>query len=182
MFVIPPDIKKLASKVELLAMDVDGVLTDGRVYYGDDGKNLMSFSIKDGMGLYLCKFAGIKTAFITGRVTKIVEERAQELGIDWIRSGRLNKKKALQELMDIGGFTREKVCYIGDDVIDVGAIELAGFGVAISNSPMVVREVADYVTNNYGGRGAVREVCDIILLSKGIDVLEMLDQIYQQLD
>lgn len=157
------DVMKLAARVRLLAVDVDGVLTDGRLYFAEDGQEFKTFDTQDGHGLKMLMNAGIACAIITGRTTQLVARRARNLGIEHLMQGREDKLVALRELSAQLGIALEHIAYVGDDWPDLPAIRAAGLGVAVANAHAELRLHADYVTTLEGGRGAVREVCDLIL-------------------
>lgn len=157
------DVIKKAARIRLLALDVDGVLTDGRLYFAEDGQELKTFDTQDGHGIKMLQQAGIVCAIITGRTTKLVERRAKNLGIAHLLQGREDKLVALRELTGELGMTLEEVAYVGDDWPDLSAILAAGLGVAVANAHEELLRRADYVTRREGGRAAVREVCDLLL-------------------
>lgn len=161
------------NNIQLLALDVDGVLTDGTVFVGPDGFELKQFSVLDGLGLVCLKKAGVKLAVISGRMSPATATRMNELQFDHVIQGRKDKQKALAELAAGLNLRREDVCYVGDDVIDVPAIEFAGIGVAVANGVRVALDSADWITEKEGGQGAVREVCDRILESRNESVLSL---------
>ncbi len=152
-----------AREVRLLALDVDGVLTDGRLYFAEDGQEFKTFDTQDGHGIKMLQQVGIVVAIITGRTTKLVERRARNLGIAHLLQGREDKLVALRELSAELNIPLDEMAYVGDDWPDLPAIRAAGFGVAVANAHGEVRRHADFVTMLKGGRGAVREVCDLIL-------------------
>ena len=152
-----------AREVRLLALDVDGVLTDGRLYFAEDGQEFKTFDTQDGHGIKMLQQVGIVVAIITGRTTKLVERRARNLGIAHLLQGREDKLVALRELSAVLNIPLDEMAYVGDDWPDLPAIRAAGFGVAVANAHGEVRRHADFVTMLKGGRGAVREVCDLIL-------------------
>jgi 3-deoxy-D-manno-octulosonate 8-phosphate phosphatase (KDO 8-P phosphatase) len=156
-----------AKSVKLLALDVDGVLSDGRVYYSDTGAELKAFNIKDGLGIKLLQRAGITVAIITGRESSIVRRRAQELGIVDIIQGREDKLIALQELCDLHSLTLSQCAYMGDDLPDLAAINAAGLGLAVADACASVRAAAQWCSAAKGGEGAVREACEMILNACG---------------
>jgi len=156
-----------AASIELLALDVDGVLTDGSIYYGNDGEELKAFSIKDGLGIKLLQDAGIRVAIITGRRSAIVQRRATELGIENIVQGREDKHQALQELCQSLNIALENCAYMGDDLPDLGAINRCGLGLTVANACAAVRTAADWQSQYNGGCGAVREACECILDARG---------------
>lgn len=157
------DIFERAKSIRLLALDVDGVLTDGRLYFAEDGQEFKTFDTQDGHGIKMLQQAGITCAIITGRTTKLVERRAKNLGIAHLLQGREDKLVALKELTGQLGISLQEVAYVGDDWPDLPAIKASGLGIAVANAHEAVRQHADYVTQLTGGRAAVREVCDLIL-------------------
>lgn len=156
-----------ARAVKLLALDVDGVLSDGRLMFSEDGNEMKSFDTQDGHGIKMLQKAGIEVAIITGRTTQLVQRRAGNLGIRHLVQGREDKLVALKELIQPMGIELDEVAYVGDDWPDLPAILAVGFGVAVANAHHELRTRADHVTNHTGGRGAVREVCDLLLLAQG---------------
>lgn len=156
-----------AHQIVLLALDVDGVLTDGRITYSASGEELKSFNIKDGLGIKLLQGAGVEVAIITGRQSAMVERRATELGIETIVQGREDKLGALEELCQLRGITLFQCAYMGDDLPDLGAIQASGLGLCVADGAKQVRDAADWVSSSAGGRGAVREACDAILEARG---------------
>ncbi len=156
-------VKEKAARIRLLALDVDGVLTDGRLYFAEDGQELKTFDTQDGHGIKMLQHAGIEVAIITGRTTQLVQRRAGNLGIRHLLQGREDKLVALRELIAELGVALDEVAYVGDDWPDLPAILAAGFGVAVANAHSELRARADHVTTLAGGRGAVREVCDLLL-------------------
>lgn len=155
------------SAIRLFAMDVDGVLTDGTVAIGSDGSETKSFSILDGMGIVRLHKAGVAVAWISGRPSGATTVRAAELRVPHVIQGRTDKHMALQELASQLGLTAAQVCYMGDDDIDAPAISWAGVGVAPAGSMPPALEAAGYIPARPAGRGAVREVCEHILSSRG---------------
>lgn len=174
---LPPKLIYQAEQVRLLAMDVDGVLTDGRLYFSATGDELKAFNILDGHGIKMLHNAGIQTALITGRRSPLTEKRARDLGIHHVFQGREDKLNALTELAETLGISLNEVGYIGDDLPDLGAIQSAGLGLTVPNAYWVIREAADWCTRTPGGGGAIREVSDLILAAQ--DHLTGLLQSYQ---
>lgn len=160
-------IRDRAAAARLLALDVDGVLTDGRIYYGDAGEELKAFNIKDGLGIKLLQESGVKVAIITGRQSEIVARRARELGIEDVTQGRDDKRQALLELCQRYEISIEECIYMGDDLPDLGAIVAAGLGMTVADASPAVRRAADWTSEASGGRGAVREACEFILSARG---------------
>lgn len=164
---IDSSIKQKASAIRLLAMDVDGVLTDGKIIYDSQGVESKEFFVQDGVGLNALKKYGLTLAIITGRQSPMVERRARELGIDYVIQGQDDKLTALASLAYQLNLHINECAYVGDDLPDVRAIKYAGLGVSVPNGCTEARTCADYVTKKHGGQGAIREVCEVILLSQG---------------
>lgn len=158
---------KAWAAIRLFAMDVDGVLTDGTVEIHSDGTESKEFSILDGMGIVRLHKAGVAVAWISGRPSGATTARATELRVPHLIQGRTDKLMALQELVSQLGLNASQVCYMGDDDIDAPAIDWAGIGVAPATSMPAALKVADLVPTRPAGRGAVREVCEHILLHRG---------------
>lgn len=154
------------ARVRLFAMDVDGVLTDGTVQVSSDGTESKGFSILDGMGLKLLERAGIAVAWISGRASGATSVRAKELKIPHLIQGRIDKITALQEIAGQLGYAANECAYMGDDVIDVAAIEWAGIGIAPHEAMPAALQAADYITVRPAGLGAVREVCEHLLAAR----------------
>lgn len=161
------ELEQKAAAVRLLALDVDGVMTDGRIYYGNSGEELKAFNIKDGLGIKLLQRAGLQVAIITGRQSQIVDRRARELGIASVIQGREDKKLALQELCRQQQLSLADCAYMGDDLPDLSAIAAAGLGMTVADASPGVRAVADWCSTRDGGCGAVREACEFILRARG---------------
>lgn len=157
-----------AARVRLLALDVDGVLTDGCIYYGNDGEELKVFNIKDGLGIKLLQKAGVEVAIITGRNSRIVARRATELGISEVVQGREDKRDALAELCRSKGLELSDCAYMGDDLPDLGAIVAAGVGMTVADACSTVARAADWQSRFGGGHGAVREACEYLLEARGL--------------
>jgi 3-deoxy-D-manno-octulosonate 8-phosphate phosphatase (KDO 8-P phosphatase) len=154
---------KKIRKVKLLILDVDGVLTDGRIVIDDAGLESKEFDVKDGHGLKILMRFGIAVVLLSGRRSRVVEHRAADLGIAEVHQGILNKAEAFAEILKRRDMIPEEAAYVGDDVIDIPLLRRAGFSVAVADAVPEVRQIADYVTQHGGGRGAVREVCEVIL-------------------
>jgi 3-deoxy-D-manno-octulosonate 8-phosphate phosphatase (KDO 8-P phosphatase) len=153
--------------VKLLALDVDGTLTDGGVLYDDGGIESKRFHIQDGLGIVLSGFVGLKIAWITGRVSPIVERRARELGVALLRQGVQDKAVALQEVAVRAGVLPAEVAYMGDDLNDIPALKTAAIRIAPANAVDEVKQLAHLVTHRSGGGGAVREAIESILRARG---------------
>ena len=150
-------------RVKLLVMDCDGVLTDAGMYYSENGEELKKFNTRDGQGIALLRKKGIKTAIITGEDSQIVKRRAEKLKIDFLYIGVKDKQNVIAKLIKDVRLEPSEVAYIGDDINDHQAMELAGFSFAVNDALHVIKGKADYILESNGGKGAVREVCDIIL-------------------
>ena len=162
------DVVARARKIRLLVMDVDGVLTDGRMVLSDKGDELKMFHTHDGIGLALAHRAGLKTAMITGETSPIAKARGEKLGVDRVLLGVRRKGDAATALLDEFGLTAEALAYIGDDLLDVPALQLAGLAVAVADAVADVKAVAHVVMAAPGGRGAVRECVELILRAQGV--------------
>lgn len=169
------DIEQRARAIKLLVLDVDGVLTDGRLWFGNSGEELKAFNIQDGLGVKLLQRGGVQVAIITGRQSALVARRAGELGIEHLVQGREDKLQALEELCARLGLALTEVAYMGDDLPDLAAIRRAGLGITVANGHHFVAEHAAYRTQRCGGEGAVREACELILRAQG-RLAALLDQ------
>lgn len=156
-------LKAAAKKLKLMAFDVDGILTDGRLYYGPDGEILKTFHTLDGHGIKMLAAAGITVALITGRRSQMVLTRANELGIAHVIQGREDKGLALQELANSLDISTDQCGYAGDDLPDVSALEIVSLGFSVPNGHRSAQQAASIITDHSGGQGAVREICDFIL-------------------
>jgi 3-deoxy-D-manno-octulosonate 8-phosphate phosphatase (KDO 8-P phosphatase) len=154
-------------KVRLLILDVDGVMTDGRIIIDDAGLESKHFDVKDGHGLKVLMRYGIEVVLLTGRSSRVVDHRAADLGITEVHQGIRNKAEAFSDILERRKLAPEETAYIGDDVVDIPLLKRVGFAAAVADAVPEVRHVADYVTNRPGGRGAVREVCEVILKAQG---------------
>lgn len=164
---ISTELKAKLEPIQLLVMDVDGILTNGTLSFLADGTEVKTFSILDGLGLKLLMQNGVETAIITGRSSPQVKLRAESLGINYTQQGREDKLIALQELWERTGYTATNTAYIGDDLPDLSAIRASQFGATVPNGYWLVRQHADWVSETPGGAGAVRELCDLILSAQG---------------
>ena len=156
-----------ARKLKLMAFDVDGVMTDGSLYFSDDGIEMKAFNSQDGAGLKMLHDAGIAVAIITGRKSRCVELRAENLGIKRLYQGVHDKAACLQGLLDELGIAADEAGYMGDDVMDLPVMNACGFSAAPADGHGVVLRHARLITRRNGGRAAVREVCDFILEAQG---------------
>jgi len=160
-------VRAKARSVRLLALDVDGVLTDGRLYFDQAGQEMKAFSTRDGMGIKALQRSGIPVALITGRQSSIVSKRADELAIKLVFQGANDKLHALQALLDASGLDAGQVCYAGDDWMDLPVLDRVGFSATVADADPVVRQRVDWVSAETGGMGAVRALCNLILAAQG---------------
>ncbi len=156
-----------AKLIRLAAFDVDGVMTDGGLYYSDSGEEFKRFNSLDGHGLKMLRASGVEIAIITGRTSRCVEVRAKNLGIEYVYQGVENKLGAMVDLLNRLKLTRDAAAYMGDDVVDLGVMRHVGLSIGVPESPQLVREHSDYVTQRSGGHGAVREACELIMSAQG---------------
>ena len=163
----PEELIARAARIRLIALDVDGIMSDGKLYFSANGDELKGFNILDGLGLKQLMAAGITVAVITGRRSPLTEKRMNDLGIPHLMQGREDKKVALLELIADKNLRPEEIAYMGDDLPDLPALTFAGLGITVPNGYWLVRQRADYCTRAAGGAGAVREACDLILWAQG---------------
>lgn len=161
------ELREKARKIKLAVFDVDGVLSDGRLYFASDGEEIRAFNTLDGLGIRLLQNSGIATAIITGRSSPLVERRARDLGIVHLVQGREDKLAVLTDMLEELDLSFEQVAYLGDDLPDLAAIRQAGLGMAVANAHDFVKQHADGVTRLKGGRGAAREFCELIMAAQG---------------
>lgn len=164
----PSQLLDKAAKIKLLICDVDGVLSDGKVYFTNQTDEIKNFNIKDGLGIKLLQRSGIEVAIITGRQSRIVEHRAKELGIQHIYQGHSDKRAAFKQIAQNLGLNSEQIAHIGDDLPDLPLMKLAGLGICVADAYHFVRQHADWCTTLNGGQGAVREVADLLLFSQNM--------------
>jgi 3-deoxy-D-manno-octulosonate 8-phosphate phosphatase (KDO 8-P phosphatase) len=167
------DILDKASRTRLLIFDVDGVLTDGSLYLGDDGQEYKAFNSRDGHGIKMLMGHGIEIAIITGRTSQVVEHRMKNLGITHVYQGKLDKLKAYEELAQSLGIAAEYTAYVGDDVVDLPVMRRVGLAIAVQDAHPLVRKHSHWQTPSAGGRGAARDVCEMIMEARGVLDSEM---------
>ncbi|HSS21023.1 MAG TPA: HAD family hydrolase [Pyrinomonadaceae bacterium] len=161
------EIERRASHIKLLLMDCDGVLTDGRIWLTADGGEQKCFNTHDGLGLSLFNRAGLKSGIISGRNSEVVTRRAAELGIEYVRQGDYQKIPAFEQVLKQAGVSEDEVAFVGDDLTDVPIMRRVELAVAVADATGECRAAAHYITSAVGGRGAVREVVELILKSQG---------------
>lgn len=164
---VPDTIRLRAARIRLACFDVDGIMTDGGLYYSDAGHETKRFHVHDGLGLKLLIESGVVVAVITARDTPAVSTRMRDLGIDRVFLGERNKRARVQTLMDELGIDRDEVAFCGDDLPDLSAMERAGLAVTVPNAHALVKQLAHWQTARAGGQGAVREICDLIISARG---------------
>ncbi|MDD5291613.1 MAG: HAD-IIIA family hydrolase [Candidatus Omnitrophica bacterium] len=156
-------LQERAQKIKLLILDVDGVLTDGRIIYDSKGRDLKLFDVHDGLGVYLLKRMGIRTILITAKGSKAIKPRAKDMHVDRVYANITPKTIVYEKILKDYGIKADEVCFVGDDLVDIGILKRVGLPVAVLNACPEVKEVSFYTTQRQGGRGAVREVVELIL-------------------
>ena len=154
-------------KIRCLLLDVDGVLTDGRLYFDGDGREFKAFDIHDGHGIAMAKRAGLLIGFVSGRSSEATKRRAADLGVELVMQEPTNKMDMVEQIKTTHSLTNAEICFVGDDLVDLPVLRQAGVAVAVANAVPEVRNAAHYVTVRSGGRGAVREVIDRLLQAQG---------------
>jgi 3-deoxy-D-manno-octulosonate 8-phosphate phosphatase (KDO 8-P phosphatase) len=156
-----------AKRIKLVVFDVDGVMTDGSLYLCDDGQEFKAFNVQDGLGMKLLKASGVELGIITGRTSNVVAKRAENTGVEHYFQGVENKLDAFDKLMGDLGLEYEQCAFMGDDFIDLPPMRRAGLAVTVPAAPQLVKAHAHYVTQREGGRGAVRELVELIMQAQG---------------
>jgi 3-deoxy-D-manno-octulosonate 8-phosphate phosphatase (KDO 8-P phosphatase) len=156
-----------ARKVKLLLLDVDGVLTDGRIVYDSGGRDMKFFDVHDGLGVYMLKKAGIPTILITAKGSRAIRPRAKDMRVDAVFADIYPKSSVLEKILKKYRINTDEVCFVGDDLVDLCLMKRVGFSVAVFNAAPEIKGVSHYVTFKEGGRGAVREVAELILKAQG---------------
>lgn len=163
---IPSDILARAANIRLVAFDVDGTLTDGRLWLAEDGREIKAFHVHDGLGIKLLREHGIEVALISARISHAVELRAEQLGIDHVYQGKTDKLACLQDILDASGLAAEQAAYVGDDLPDLPPMRACGLAIAVANARPEVAHEAHWQTRAKGGKGAAREVCDLLIAAR----------------
>lgn len=161
------DIIKKAAIIRLVIFDVDGVLTDGSLYLGDDGQEYKAFNSRDGHGMKMLQASGVEIGIITGRTSNVVETRMTSLGVKHLYQGQHEKLPAFEELLQKLSLTAEQVAYVGDDVVDLPVLIRAGLAIAVQDAHNLVKQHSHWTTPNPGGRAAARDVCELIMQAQG---------------
>jgi len=161
------DIVEKAKKVKILLLDVDGVLTDGRIIYDSRGRDMKFFDVHDGLGVYLLKHAGIPAILVTAKGSGTIKHRAKDMRVAAVFENIFPKSLVLDKVLKKYKISPAEVCFVGDDLVDLSIMKKVGFAVAVANAAKEIKEVAAYITDKKGGRGAVREVVELILKTQG---------------
>lgn len=161
------DIHSKAAAIRLVIFDVDGVLTDGSLYIGDDGQEYKAFNSKDGHGMVMLQYSGVQIAIITGRTSEVVRIRMSSLGIEHVYQGKRDKLPAYEELKQATGLDDAQIAYVGDDVVDLPVMTRVGLAVAVQDAHALTKQHAHWVTPSGGGHGAAREICELIMEAQG---------------
>jgi len=164
---VSPDLRARARGVQLLVLDVDGVLTDGRLYYSASGDELKAFNIRDGLGLKLLRATGVEVALVTGRSSRAVELRAENLGVRYVFQGVSDKLAVFEQLLKRLRLNATAAAAMGDDLPDLPVLRRCGLAACVPEAPAVVRSHSHYVADRPGGGGAVREVCELVMAAQG---------------
>jgi 3-deoxy-D-manno-octulosonate 8-phosphate phosphatase (KDO 8-P phosphatase) len=164
--VIPAPLRRKARKIKLLLLDVDGVLTDGGIVIDERGVESKRFEVRDGQGITLLKRAGVEVGFVSGRSSGAVRQRAGDLGVKWVFQGIQNKAEIYQRIKKRTGLKDEQIAYAGDDIVDMPILRAVGLAFTVPGGWPGIRPVVDYVTEAEGGRGAVREITELILTAQ----------------
>jgi len=161
--ILSQELKQRIQKVRVFIVDIDGVLTDGRLIFGNYGDELKFFDVQDGLGMVLLKSSGMKTVMLTSRKSKINQKRAKELGVDKLYQEAGDKLKVYEKILKRFKVAADQTCYVGDDLIDLPVLSRVGFAAAVDNAVPEVKQRSHYVSSRAGGRGAVREIADLVL-------------------
>lgn len=161
------DVMEKARNIQIVIFDVDGVLTDGTLYLTDSGEEIKAFNSRDGHGMKMLKASGVELAIITARNSHSVKLRAENLNINLLYQGDKNKLKVFESLIIKLGIDMSSCAYVGDDLIDLPVMTRCGLSICVPSAPALVKKHAHYVTNSEGGHGAVREICELIMLAQG---------------
>ena len=161
------EVKTRAAAIKLVVFDVDGVLTDGSLFYGDDGQEYKAFNARDGHGMKMLQASGVDIGIITGRTSEVVKHRVKNLGIKHVYQGQLEKMPAFDKLRNKLKLHPEQVAYVGDDVVDLPIMLRVGLAITVQDGHDLVKQHAHWITHRDGGRGAAREICELIMDAQG---------------
>lgn len=157
------NIREKLAKIKMLILDVDGVMTDGRIIMDSEGREIKNFDVRDGHGIKMIQCMQIEVVLLTGRKSEVVLHRARDLGIKEVYQNARNKKDILEKILKKHRLCPESVAFLGDDIVDIPVLKRVGFPAAVANALDIVKDTAVYVTKRKGGQGAIREICDLIL-------------------
>jgi len=174
------DTLEKAKKIELVIFDVDGVMTNGGLFFDNDGREYKMFNSRDGHGMRMLCEGGINAAVITGRRSELVDYRMKDLGVTLVYQGYRDKVPAYEALMQRCGLSSDQVAYVGDDVVDLPIMTRVGFAIAVQDAHPYVKKHAHWITQNAGGSGAVRDVCELMLEAKGLLAQALNSYLYRQ--
>ena len=169
MNIMDAALRERAENIRMLVLDVDGVLTDGKLYFDHNGNEMKAFNTRDGLGMKALQNSGIEVAVITGRKSEAVTHRMNQLGIRHVYQGREDKLNAFLNLLELTGLNAEQICFAGDDWIDIPVLLRSGLAVSVADAEDRVKEHAHWITQRNGGDGAVREICNLLLAAQGKD-------------
>jgi len=172
-FSVAAEVLKAAAAIKLVLFDVDGVLTDGSLFMSDDGQEYKAFYSRDGHGLKMLQHSGVEVGIITGRTSKVVEHRAAELGIKHLFQGSQEKLATYLDLVEKFNLNPQEIAFVGDDVVDLPIMLQTGLAVAVQDAHHLIKQHADWVTPSRGGRGAARELCEMIMYAQGTYLTEI---------
>ncbi len=161
------DVLEKAKQIKLIIFDVDGVLTDGSLFIGDDGQEYKAFNSRDGHGMKMLQRSGVDIAIITGRTSEVVKHRVKDLGIKYVYQGQLDKVIAMKDLLSTLKLEPDVVAYVGDDVVDLPVMLKIGLAIAVQNAHKLVKMHSHWITPSEGGKGAAREICELIMEAQG---------------
>ncbi len=164
---IKAELIEKARKIKILLLDVDGVLTDGRIIYDSSGRDMKFFDVHDGLGVYCLKKAGIKTILITAKGSRAISPRARDMQVEGVYENISPKTAALEKILKKYKVNTEEICFVGDDLVDLCLMKRVGLPIAVFNAAPEIKQSASYITLRHGGRGAVREVSELILKAQG---------------
>jgi 3-deoxy-D-manno-octulosonate 8-phosphate phosphatase (KDO 8-P phosphatase) len=161
------DLRAKAAQVKMLLLDVDGVLTDGRIIYDSRGRDMKFFDVHDGLGVYMLRRAGIRTILITAKGSKTIKPRARDMRVEDVYANITPKSLVLDKIIKKYKLQASEICFVGDDLVDLCVMKRVGLPIAVFNAAQEIKKAATYITIRHGGRGAVREVAELILKSQG---------------
>lgn len=162
------NLKKRAAEIKVLLLDVDGVLTDGRIIYDSRGRDMKVFDVHDGLGVYLLEKAGVVTILITAKGSKAIKPRARDMRVTEVFENIHPKAAILDKILKKYNVNSNQVCFVGDDLVDLGIMKKVGLPIAVFNAVPEIKQIASYIALREGGRGAVREIAELILKAKGL--------------